>query len=134
MKLWRRYHEISFKRTSNNLSRIILYQSLSKDKYCIVNLIGINITLVLVKCISKQRMLSLQTKNKKLKRLIELIVKNSNINNFSAPVINLLSHVLSEKKKNYLKYDLRYCFIDRKRSVKKYLLAKLETLLQQTSD
>ena len=79
-------------------------------------------------------MLSLQTKNKKLKRLIELIVKNSNINNFSAPVINLLSHVLSEKKKNYLKYDLRYCFIDRNRSVKKYLLAKLETLLQQTSD
>ena len=79
-------------------------------------------------------MLSLQTKIKKLKRLIELIVKNSNINNFSAPVINLLSHVLSEKRKNYLKYDLRYCFIDRNRSVKKYLLAKLETLLQQTSD
>ena len=34
-------------------------------------------------------MLSLQTKNKKLKRLIDLKVKNSNINNFSVPVINL---------------------------------------------
>ena len=39
----------------------------------------------------------LQTKKKKLKRLIELKLKNSNINNFSAPVINLSPHVLTEK-------------------------------------
>ena len=56
-------------------------------------------------------MLSLQTKNKKLKRLIKLRVKNSNINNFSAPAINLSSHVLTEKEQNHLKYGVIYCFI-----------------------
>ena len=79
-------------------------------------------------------MLSLQTKNKKLKRLTDLKVKNSNINNFSVPVINLPSHVLTEKEHNYLKYGLKYCFIDRNKNVKKYLSAELETLDQQTSD
>ena len=42
-------------------------------------------------------MLSLQTKNKNLKRLIELKVKNSTIIKFSVPVINLSSHELIEK-------------------------------------
>ena len=79
-------------------------------------------------------MLSLQTKNKKLKRLIDLKVKNSNINNFSVPVINLSSHVLTGKEHNNLKYDLKYCFIDRNKNVKKYVSAELETLTQQTSD
>ena len=78
-------------------------------------------------------MLSLQTKNKKLKGLIDLKVKNSN-NNFSVPIINLSSHVLTEKEHNHLKYGLKYCFIDRNKNVKKYLSAELETLAQHTSD
>ena len=48
-------------------------------------------------------MLSLQTKNKKLKHLIDLKVKNCNINNFSVPIINLSSHLLTEKGHNHLK-------------------------------
>ena len=79
-------------------------------------------------------MLSLQTKNKILKRLIDLKVKNSYINNFSVPAINLLSNVLTEKEHNHLKYGLKYCFIDRNKNVKTYLSAELETLAQLTSD
>ena len=41
----------------------------------------------------RQRMLSLQTKTKKLETFIELKVKHINIDNFSALVINLSSHV-----------------------------------------
>ena len=52
-----------------------------------VNMIGASFTLVLLKRISKEqykhRMLSFQTKNKKLKCLINLKIKNSNLNNFS---------------------------------------------------
>ena len=66
-----------------------------------VNMIGASFTLVLLKRISKEqykhRMLSLQTMNKKLKCLIDLKIKNSNLNNFSVPAINLASHVLTEK-------------------------------------
>ena len=47
------------------------------------NMIGASFTLVLLKRIPKEqhkhRMLSLQTKNKKLTRLIDLKIKNSNI-------------------------------------------------------
>lgn len=61
-----------------------------------VNIAGINFNLVLLKHLSKeqykQQMFSLQTKNKKLKRLIELKVKNSNINNFSV-TFHFPSHV-----------------------------------------
>ena len=65
--------------------------------------------------------------------MIDLKTKNSNIN-FSVPVINLSSHVLTEKEHNHLKYGLKYCFIDRNKNVKKYLSLELETLAQQTSD
>ena len=64
-------------------------------------MIGASFTLVLLKRISKEqykhRMLLLQTMNKKLKCLIDLKIKNSNLNNFSVPAINLSSHVLTEK-------------------------------------
>ena len=77
-----------------------------------VNMKGASFTLVLLKRTSKeqykQRMLWFQTKNKKLKRLINLKIKNSNINNFSVPVINLSSRVLTEKEHNLLKYGLKY--------------------------
>ena len=66
--------------------------------------------------------------------MIDLKTNNSNINNFSVTVINLSSHVLTEKEHNQLKYGLKYCFIDRNKNVKKYLSAELETLAQQTSD
>ena len=49
-------------------------------------------------------MLLIQTKNKKVERLIDFKTKNSNINNFSVPVINLSSHVLTEKEHKHLKY------------------------------
>ena len=72
-------------------------KSLSKNKDNMVDMIGASFTLVLLKHISKEqykhRMLQFQTKNKKLKRLIDLKVQN----NFSVPVINLSSHVLIEK-------------------------------------
>ena len=83
------------KEHQNNLSRVM--KSLSKDEDGMVNMIGVN----LLKCISKQykhRMLTLQTKNRKLKCLTELKVKNSNINNFSVPVIYLSSHILKSFK------------------------------------
>ena len=101
-----------------------------------VNMIDATFRLLLLKHISKEqykyRLLSLQTKKKKLKRLIDLKVKNININinNFLVPAIDLSSHVLTEKEQNCFKY----CFIDRNQNVKKYLSAELETLAQQTSD
>ena len=79
-------------------------------------------------------MLLFQAKNKKLKCLIDLKIKNSDTNTFSVPVINLSSHVLTEQEHEYLKYGLKNCFIDRNKNVKKYLSAELETLAQQTSD
>ena len=115
------------KKHQNDLSRVM--KSISKDKDSIVNMIGVNFTLVLSKRISKEqykrRILSLQAKNRKLKRLIELKVKSSNISNFSVPVINLSSRVLTEKEQNHLKYDLKYCFSDRNKNFKKYLAAEL---------
>ena len=103
------------KEHQNNFSRVI--KSLSKDKDSMVNMIGASFTLVLLERISKEqykhRMLSFQTKNKKLNRLIDLKTKNSNINNFSVPAINLSSHVLTEKEHNHLKYGSKYCFTDR---------------------
>ena len=83
------------KEHQNNLSRVM--KSLSKDEDGMVNMICVN----LLKCISKKykhRILTLQTKNRKLKRLIELKVKNSNFNNFSVPVIFLSSHILKSFK------------------------------------
>ena len=44
------------------------------------------------------------------------------------PVINLLSHVLTEKEHNHLRCGLKYCFIDRNKNVTKYLSAEHETL------
>ena len=124
------------KEHQNNFGRIM--KSLSKDKDSMVNVVGVKFAIVLLKHISKEhykhKMLSLQTKNKKLKRLIELKVKNSNINKISVPVSNLLSHVLTEKEQNHLKCGLKYCFIDCNKNVKKYLVAELETLTQQTPD
>ena len=120
----------------NNLSRVM--KSLSKDKDSMVHMLGASLTLVLLKRISKEqykhKMLSFQTMNKKLKRLIDLKIKNSNLNNLSVPVINLSSHVLTEKEHNHLKYGLKYCFIDRNKYVNKYLSAEPEILAQQTSD
>ena len=61
------------KEHQNNLSRVM--QPLSKDKDSMVHMIGASFTLVLLKRMSKeqykQRMLSYQTKNKTLKRLID---------------------------------------------------------------
>ena len=78
-------------------------------------------TLVLLKGISKEqyrhRMLSFQTKKKKLKRLIDLKIKNNNIDNFSVPVFNLSSYVLTEKEDNHLRYGLKVCFIDLNKNV-----------------
>ena len=113
-------------------------KSLSKDKDSMVHMLGASLTLVLLKRISKEqykhKMLSFQTMNKKSKRLIDLKIKNSNLNNLSVPVINLSSHVLTEKEHNHLKYGLKYCFIDRHKYVNKYLSAEPEILAQQTSD
>ena len=115
------------KKHQNDLSRVM--KSISKDKDSMVNMIGVNFTLVLLKRISKEQYKhtigSLQAKNRKLKRLIELKVKSSNISNFSVPVINLSSRVLTEKEQNHLKYDLKYCFSDRNKNFKKYLAAEL---------
>ena len=70
--------------------------------------------------------------------MIDLKVRNSNINNFSAPVIKLSSQQKkkknTEKEHNHLKYGLKYCIINRNKNVKKYLSAELETLAQQISD
>ena len=100
-----------------------------------VNMIDVSFTLVLLKLISNEQhkhlMLSLQTKNKKLKHLIDMKIKNSNINNFSVPVINLSSHVLTIKKHKHLKYGLKYYFIGPNKNVKKYLSAEIETLAQK---
>ena len=53
------------------------------EETSMANMIGASFTLVLLKRIPKEqhkhRMLSLQTKNKKLTRLIDLKIKNSNI-------------------------------------------------------
>ena len=96
-------------------------------------------TLVLLKGISKEqykhRMLSFQTKKKKLKRLIDLKIKNSNIDNFSVPVINLSSHVLTEKEDNHLRYGFKVCFIGLNKNVRnisqlnlKHWLNRLQTV------
>ena len=76
-------------------------------------------------------MLSLQNKNKKLKRLNQLKVKNSNINNFSVPVINLSSIVLTEKDQNHLKHGLKYCFTDHNTIVKNIFQLNLKDWLNR---
>ena len=65
----------------SNVSRVV--KPLSKDKDNMVNMICAIFTLVLLKRLSKEqdkhRMLSFQTKNKKLKRLIDLKIKNRHL-------------------------------------------------------
>ena len=61
----------------------VLIKVLKPEETSMANMIGASFTLVLLKRIPKEqhkhRMLSFQTKNKKLKRLIDLKIKNSNI-------------------------------------------------------
>ena len=72
--------ESYLKEHQNNLRRVT--KSLSKDKDSIVNRVGVSFTLALLKRISKEqhkhRMLSFQTRTKKLERLVDLKIKNSN--------------------------------------------------------
>ena len=114
-------------RSRYKLSKII--KSLSKGKDSMANVIGINLTLVLLKRISKeqykQNMSSLKTKNKRLKHLLGSKVKNSNVNKFSVSVINLSSHVFNRKRKSHPKYALKCCSIDHNKIVKKRLSVDL---------
>ena len=61
----------------------VLIKVLKPEETSMANMIGASFTLVLLKRIPKEqhkhRMLPFQTKNKKLKRLIDLKIKNSNI-------------------------------------------------------
>ena len=77
--------------------------------------------------LSKKRLNSFITKNKKIYKLINLKQKYDKIN-FAVPIINLSNYRLNHEEINQLKLGLDYSFVDRNKNVKKILAANIESI------
>ena len=67
----------------------------------------------------ESRMLSLKTKNKRLRRLIEL--KQPPPQHNQAPIVNLTKYVLSTVERSQLELGLEYSFINKSKNQRKFL-------------
>ena len=74
----------------------------------------------------ESRMLSLKTKNKRLRRLIEL--KQPPPQHNQTPIVNLTKYVLSTVERSQLELGLEYSFINKSKNQRKFLAANLESI------
>ena len=77
----------------------------------------------------ESRMLSLKTKNKKLRRLIEL--KQPPPQYDQVPIVNLTKYVLSTVERSQLELGLEYSFINKSENQRRFLAANLESICQR---
>ena len=77
----------------------------------------------------ESRMVSLKTKNNKLKRLIEL--KQPLPQHNQVPIVNLTKYVLSAVERSQLELGLEYSFINKSKNQRKFLAANLESICQK---
>ena len=77
----------------------------------------------------ESRKLSLKTKNKKPRRLIEL--KQPPPQHNQVPLVNLTKYVLSTVERLQLELGLEYSFISKSKNQRKFLAANLESICQR---
>ena len=85
----------------------------------------------LEKSLHKQRIESFKKKNKKIYNLLKS--KNNLTTNYTVPIINLSSYILSDVEYNQLKSRINYSFVNKDKHMKKYIAANMECLACSTS-
>ena len=91
---------------------------------------------ILLDCIStnnrKTRIESFQTKNKKIK---ELIQSKSDVEDiyYYAPVINISNTTLSYKEQQQLSFGLEHSYVDKNKHIRKNLAANFETIADRVT-
>ena len=94
-----------------------------------IQLTGIFLYLVIINHINtlqyKERLASIKTKNKKLKKLIR---NNKSASKYKVPIIDLSNYELSDIKRKELEMDLKYSFVDKNKRLKQQLAVNMETI------
>ena len=102
----------------------------------IKNTVGIILSKVIynnvVKSLSKERIESFKTKNRKIYKLISIKHRFNKIN-FEVPIINLSNYRLNYEERNQLKLGLDFSFVDRNKNTKKFLAASMESVAYMAS-
>ena len=73
----------------------------------------------------KERLASIKTKNKKLKKLIQ---NNTSASKYKVPIINLSNYELSGIERKELEMGLEYSFVDKGKRLKQQLAVNMETI------
>ena len=81
--------------------------------------------------LSKERYSMFQTKNRKLRFLLQYKQKNVT---FSVPIVNLSDHSLTKLEKEQLKLGLEHSYIDKNKHQRKFLAANFETIAQKVNE
>ena len=79
------------------------------------------------KALEQERISSLETKNAKIKNLLNKSKPNMQ-NNYEVPVINLTNTNITAKEMSYLKNGLHHNFVDKNKNIKQRLAAEFENL------
>ena len=73
----------------------------------------------------KDQLVSIKTKNKKLKRLIQ---NTTPVSKYKVPIINLSNYELSDTEHKELEMGLEYSFVDKNKRLKQQLAVNMETV------
>ena len=79
------------------------------------------------KTLEQERISSLETKNTKIKNLLNKSKPNMQ-NNYEVPVINLTNTNITAKEMSHLKNGLHHSFVDKNKNIKQRLAAEFENL------
>ena len=72
-----------------------------------------------------------QKKNKNIYNLLKS--KKDTTTNYTLPIINLSSYILSEAENNQLKFGINHSFVNKEKQMKKYIAANMESLSYSTN-
>ena len=73
----------------------------------------------------KERLASIKTKNKKLKKLIQ---NNTSASKYKVPIINLSNYELSDIERKELEMGLEYSFVDKSKRLKQQHVVNMEKI------
>ena len=83
------------------------------------------------KSLQKQRIESFKKKNKKIYNLLKS--KKDATTNYTVPIINFSSYILSDAEYNQLKFGIKRSIINKDKHMKKHIAANMESLSYSTS-
>ena len=83
------------------------------------------------KSLQKQRIESFKKKNKKIYNLLKS--KKDATTNYTVPIINFSSYILSDAEYNQLKFGIKRSFINKDKHMKKHIATNMESLSYSTS-